>query len=474
MGDRFEIKKPEVLTVTEVVGRIRNKLELQFPDVYLEGEISGFSRPVSGHMYFTLKDANAQLRAVMFKMQNRFLKFVPDDGMEVVARGKVSCYPPRGSLQIIIEYMEPKGAGALAAAFEQRKKDLAAKGYFDTDRKKSLPDYPFIIGIVTSPTAAAFYDALRIAFSRNPSAHIILSPTLVQGDRAAPQIARAMENLVEDGRADVICMIRGGGSAEDLWAFNELPVAEAIYNCPIPVVTGIGHEIDFTIADFCSDLRAPTPTAAAETVVPKMADILERIETQKQRLLRNHAQRVENLRSRWTYLWHRMRVRGIPTLLPAQKLDDLTWRASRAGLDHIKILASRVEKQKAALMAAGKLSRQKTRFNLQELSRRIISQSPKKILALRTHRLMEISTQMKNANASNLAKNREKLNRLESTLHALSPMKVLGRGYSVVRKAEDGRILRSPEGVFENDDLEILLAKGRLGAKVTSKNETGR
>lgn len=469
LNDRLDIKRPKILTVTEAVGRIRDRLETEFTDVYLEGEITGFSIPASGHMYFTLKDANAQLRAVMFKMQNRFLKFGPENGMEVIVRGKISCYTPRGSLQIIIEYMEPKGAGALAAAFEQRKKELAAKGYFDQKRKKTLPEYPFVIGIVTSPTAAAFYDALRIAFSRNPFAHIILSPTLVQGDRAAPQIAQALENLVKDGRSDVICIIRGGGSSEDLWAFNELTVADAIYNSPIPVVTGIGHEIDFTIADFCADLRAPTPTAAAEMVVKKISDILEKIETGKRRLLQNHMHRVETYRNHWTYLSHRLRVKGLPTLLPSQKVDDLSWRLSRVTMDRIRFQKDQIERQRITLFNAGKISHQRARFHLIELSKRVHAQSPKRTLASRSRRLSQVSTQLKNANAANMTLNREKLFRLESTLYALSPMKVLGRGYSVVRQTDDGRIVRSSEQVRIDDDLEIILAKGKLGAKVIRK-----
>ena len=479
------------MSVTELVAQIRDLLESGFADVYVEGEIVNFARPGSGHYYFTLKDKNSQMRTVMFKMQNRLMRFVPEDGMVVVARGRVSCYPPRGSLQMIVDYMEPKGAGALAAAFEQRKRDLAAKGYFDPKRKKPLPDLPACVGLVTSPTGAALYDALRVAFSRHPNLHVILSPTLVQGDEAAPKIAQAIGHLEKDGRSDVILLIRGGGSAEDLWAFNEMPVVEAIHHCSIPIVTGIGHEIDFTLADFCADLRAPTPTAAAEVAVPRIADMLQDVQRLHNRLLGGYRNLLSRHMDKASHLSHRLRVRGLPTLLPAQKMDELTGRLHRAsirvfrsGTRRINDLSVRLRHAPGELarlnrhlltraaerLAAGKSMRfREAHFAVESLHRHLMAASPARLHRAQREGMNQLARRLGQAGKASVQSSRAKLENLDTLLGALSPLNVLGRGYSLTRNPADGMLIRSSTQVEVGQKLEILLKEGSVDVDVTMK-----
>src|SRR5665213_230311 len=264
-------------TVSELTAEMRSVLSGEFTDIWVAGEISGAKLPPSGHYYFTLKDESAQIRCVCYKMTARYLKFKPQDGIAVLARGRIDLYDARGEIQLIVETIEPQGHGALQLAFEQVKKKLAAEGFFDVARKRALPPFPQRIGIVTSPTGAVIQDMLNILERRAPGRHIRLYPAQVQGESAAEQIARGIEYFSASNWAEVVIVARGGGSMEDLWAFNEERVARAIADCSVPVVSAVGHETDFTIADFVADLRAPTPSAAAELVVPTQESVLDQI-----------------------------------------------------------------------------------------------------------------------------------------------------------------------------------------------------
>ena len=294
----FSFLERTILTVSELSERIKIVLEDTFIDLWVEGEISNLRTPASGHSYLTLKDEHSQIRAVLFKMQRRYLRFDPKDGMLVLARGRISLYEPRGEYQLVIDYMEPKGIGALQIAFEQLKVRLAQEGLFDGSRKRPLPMLPRGLGIVTSPTGAVIRDMLQILRRRFANLHICVYPVRVQGDGAAEEVAQGIEVLNRYPGIDVIIVARGGGSLEDLWAFNEETVARAIYVSKVPVISAVGHEIDYTIADFVADVRAPTPSAAAELVIRNKSELHAELQSMAHRLERGMQHRLEALRAR--------------------------------------------------------------------------------------------------------------------------------------------------------------------------------
>jgi exodeoxyribonuclease VII large subunit len=289
------------LRVSELTSQIKDLLEETFPVVLVVGEISNFKHHSSGHMYFTLKDDRAELRAVMFRGNNRLLRFTPADGMEVLAKGRVTVYEPRGQYQLLVQEMTPAGVGALYLEFEALKKKLAAEGLFDNRWKQPLPPYPRRVGIITSATGAAIQDIIQVLGRRAPQVELILRPTLVQGAEAADDIVQAVRDFEAFGAVDVLIVGRGGGSLEDLWPFNEERVARALHACPIPIVSAVGHETDFTIADLVADVRAPTPSAAAEIVAPARADLLEHLRQREQILTRLVRHRLEQV---WQTLDH--------------------------------------------------------------------------------------------------------------------------------------------------------------------------
>ncbi len=314
----------KVYSVSEITRGIKGLLEDQFSEVWIEGEISNFKPASSGHFYFSLKDEQAQIRAVMFRGSNLKLKFRPENGLHVLAYGRVSVYEMRGEYQVILEHLEPKGAGALQLAFEQLKKKLEEEGLFDEGRKRPIPFLPSRVGIVTSPTGAVIRDMIHVLSRRFPNVQILLDPVAVQGDGAAAEIAAAVRRMGEREDIDVLIVARGGGSMEDLWAFNEEIVARVIAECPIPVISAVGHETDFTIADFTADMRAPTPSAAAELAVPVKEDLLQDLEAQRRRLRQSIDQTVENLRlhlKRWEAFFRD----------PGRRLAELLLR-----LDHLR------------------------------------------------------------------------------------------------------------------------------------------
>ncbi len=320
----------KIYTVTELTREIKNLLESRYPNIFLTGEISNFHAHSSGHFYFTLKDENSQITAVMFRGANRHLKFNLEDGLEVLANGRVTVYEPRGNYQIVVEYLEPKGLGALQLAFEQLRRKLEEEGLFAPDRKKEIPFLPGTVGIITSPTGAAIRDLIHVLHRRNPYVNILLFPVNVQGESAAPEIARAIEIMNREGESDVLIVGRGGGSLEDLWAFNTEIVARAVFASRIPVVSAVGHETDFTICDYVADLRAPTPSAAAELVVPVVAELSATLQERVIQLGRRIRKSLEERRNQlkfWTsHLKHPKRRLEELSL----HLDDLSTRLTLA------------------------------------------------------------------------------------------------------------------------------------------------
>ncbi len=333
-----------ILTVTQLTGRIKNLLENSLPEIWVEGEISNFSLPQSGHAYFTLKDEHSQIRAVLFRSAQRFIKFTLQHGMYVTCRGRVTVYEPRGEYQLILEYVEPKGIGALQLAFEQLKARLEKEGLFDRERKKSIPALPRRIGIITSPSGAALQDILRVMKRRHPRIQILIYPVPVQGADAAPAIVDAIRFFNREKKADVMIIGRGGGSLEDLWAFNEEKVARAFSASKIPIISAVGHETDYTIADFVSDLRAPTPSAAAEMVVETEEHLRKRLATLEAGLIRNIRLRIEQTR---LLCKQSQQLLGNPRQQLeqyAQRVDELTERAATG-------IGNNMQKKRAALLS---------------------------------------------------------------------------------------------------------------------------
>lgn len=322
--------KVTILTVSRLNALLRELVEDNFMQVWVEGELSNFSIPASGHWYFSLKDADAQVRAVMFRAQNRLLGFTPENGMRVVCRGRVSLYPQRGEIQLIVEGLEPRGVGGLQLAFEQLKNRLAGEGLFAAERKRPLPAFPRVVGVVTSATGAAIHDIIQVLRRRGAGVHVLLRPVRVQGEGAAAEIATAIAELNRQGEAEVLIVGRGGGSLEDLWAFNEELVARAIHGSKIPVISAVGHEVDHTIADFVADLRAPTPSAAAEMVARGRLELEGHLDHLVMRLAAQMRRRVDFGRERLNGLHRRLRSPRESLALARQRQAELARRMSQA------------------------------------------------------------------------------------------------------------------------------------------------
>ncbi len=415
-----------ILSVSQLVNEVKRELEVRFRDIWVKGEISNLKTPPSGHIYFTLKDGDAQLKAVCFRMQSRYLKFQPEDGMDVIARGSLSVYPPRGEFQLVIEVLEPAGRGALQLAFEQLKVKLQGQGLFDPARKKPLPLLPGKIGLVTSPSGAAIQDILRILNRRNNTIDVLIFPAKVQGAGAAEDVARGIQYLNTRSDLDVIIVARGGGSLEDLWAFNEEVVARAIYASRLPVISAVGHEIDFTIADFVADLRAPTPSAAAEIVSTARDDLCKRVDSFAARamqatrsLLREKRHRLAQLAANRAFVDAHSRLRFY-----LQRLDDLNGRL-------IRVLPSRLEPLHHRLSTSDRELVRQTQQYLQRLRTRVESR--------------------------------------EHQLQAYSPLAVLERGYAIVT-TENGSVVRDPRVLTDDERVQVRVAKGEFKARKEPDN----
>lgn len=441
-----------VFSVSELNARIRSVLEGSLPYVWVKGEISNFRIPASGHQYFTLKDEQSQIRAVFFKAQNRRLRFVPESGLQVICQGRISVYEPRGEYQLIVEVMEPEGLGALQLAFEQLKKKLETEGLFDPARKRALPLCPQRIAIVTSPTGAAIRDMLKMLRRSPYPMEVTLFPVRVQGQEAAGEIASALStiNLLQERfRWDLVIVGRGGGSIEDLWAFNEEAVARALAACMVPTISAVGHEIDFTISDLVADLRAPTPTAAAEWAVA-------RIESLERDLDRHREQLTDRFRRQLERLSHRLRLMEKSLVDPRRRLDDL-----RLTLD------DRTER----LWAAWKRDMQRHRTVHRHLTDRLLLRHPSRQIdqfrEMVSHLTREITRRFQNR----VSVGRHQLDGAVGKLEALNPLAVLTRGYSIAYRWKDRLIIRRSSEVEVGDRVHIHLGTGAMECRVTATED---
>jgi exodeoxyribonuclease VII large subunit len=438
-----------VLTVSELTSTIRNVLESSLADVWVEAEISNCRRWNTGHLYFTLKDPGAQLKAVMFKSAVRTLKFKPEDGLHVVVRGRLSVYEPKGEYQIVCEQMEPHGLGALQLAFDQLKRRLQAEGLFDAARKRALPALPRRIGIVTSPDGAAIRDIIKVLGRRYPNAHLVIRPARVQGEGAASEIARGIRDIVKVPGIDVVIVGRGGGSVEDLWAFNEEVVARAIVASPVPIISAVGHEVDFTIADFVADVRAPTPSAAAEIVVSRKEDFCTHIERLGERLTGAMRGSLARLESRVHQLNRRPGFAG--------------WSARLALRGrHCAETTHALRHAARALVHRRLRTYQALRLQLEQFDLR------RRLATVRT-RLAQGDGALRAAAVERHHRAAARLQACAARLDSLSPLAVLGRGYAVVWDESRTRVIRRSDQVRTGDILRVTLSEGELDCNVTGR-----
>ena len=435
----------DVYSVSRLNREVRVLLERGFGSLWLEAEISNFARPSSGHWYFSLKDAAAQVRCAMFRQRNMLCTFTAKDGQKVLVRARIGLYEPRGEYQLIVDHMEDAGLGALKRQFEELSAKLAAEGLFAADRKRPLPGLPRRIGIITSPTGAAVRDILHVLARRFPAAAVLIYPVPVQGAQAAAEIVAALELAGRRADCDVLILARGGGSLEDLWAFNDERLARAIVASPIPIITGVGHEIDFTIADFAADVRAPTPSAAAELVVPDAEEWLDTFVQFGVRLQRGMNRRLEEHRARLRWLMGRSALVSPAARLSAQaqKLDELEQSMVRA-------MRRRLHER---------------RERLRWLTGRAALMSPATRLTQQLLRLENLNQRLVRGGRQVIHSRLEKLQPLVRTLNAVSPLATLERGYAIVSIA-GGDILRSAADAGPGTLIEARLAKGRIRAKV--------
>jgi exodeoxyribonuclease VII large subunit len=431
--------------VRELVGQVRELVEQEYGDVWVEGEISNYRPAPSGHVYFTLKDADAQLPVVLFRRQAMLLRFRPEDGLHVLARGRVSVYEQRGQMQLVAETMEPVGAGSLQLAFEQLKERLKAEGLFDAERKRPLPAFPRTVGIVTSPTGAVIRDFLNIVGRRHSGLNVLLCPVSVQGDAAPGEIEAALAELNASGLVDVIVLARGGGSLEDLAAFNSERVARAIAASRLPVVSAIGHETDFTIADFAADLRAPTPSAAAELITEAQHKIAEHLARQSHRLERAARFQLLQARQRLTRLPVSRAEGRMAALLHRleQRLDDFSLRLEAAVSGQLRQRQREVAELTAAV--------------LRHDPRQQLGQAREQLAACRTRLDRTLERMLDGATA--------RLSSLDARLHSLSPLAVLERGYALVLDAAGG-LVRSTAQVAAGNLVTTRLADGDFTSRV--------
>ncbi len=438
----------KIFSVSELSQGIKNLLEREYPDVWVTGEVSNFRPAASGHLYFTLKDATAQLRVVCFRNQARYLKFKPQDGISVIARGRLSVYEARGEYQLYVEYLEPAGLGALQLAFEQLKQKLAAEGLFDTARKKPLPVLPRTIGVVTSPTGAVIRDILRILRRRFRNMNVLIYPVKVQGEGAAEEIVEGVKYFNREQNVDVMIVARGGGSLEDLWAFNEEVVARAIAASGIPVISAVGHETDFTIADFVADLRAATPSAAAELVVHRKQDFLTELENRARRMTQIVRLQLSEARQRLTELRMHHAFQTLATRLAerAQRVDDAAASLERSMRSRLN-----VARQEWLRASAG-----------------VVRYDFRRLLGLKRAALDDRLGQFDAALRRVLTERNNRLAQVEAILKERSPLAILHRGYSITRDAA-GKIVRDAEAVALGSDISVRLARGELGATIKER-----
>ena len=441
----------DVYTVSRLNHDARAILEDAFSTVWIQGEISNLARPRSGHVYFTLKDEQCQVRCAMFRMYNRTLSFAPADGLQVLAHARVGLYPERGEFQLIVQYMEEAGAGALRRAFDALKGRLGAEGLFDAGHKRPLPRLPRCVGVVTSPTGAAVRDVLSVLGRRFPAVPVMLYPVPVQGAGAAEAIARMIDRACEQAECDVLILARGGGSIEDLWAFNEEPVARAMHRATIPVVTGVGHETDFTIADLVADLRAPTPSAAAESVVPDATEWAARYRGIEARLVAMMRRGLAARRNEARMLAKRLVHPRRRLFDHSQRLDTATVRLARAANTRARAHRARI-------------------FTL---SARLVRHTPDRTVQAQRTRCEALGDRLRRTARAALAERRSRVLALERALGAFGPQATLERGYAILLRDEGRKVVREAREVRPGERLHARLARGGIELDVAKVEPEG-
>ncbi len=437
--------RPPALTVSQLNHQVRHLLESSFMQASVEGELSGLSRPSSGHWYFSLKDQRCQVRCAMFRGFNQRLRTLPKEGDQVRIRGKVTLYENRGDFQIIVEHLEPAGLGALQQAFDALKVRLQAEGLFAVERKKPIPEIPRHIGVITSPTGAAIHDILTVLARRCPGIPVTLYPTAVQGKAATAGVVAALNRAARHGVADVLIIGRGGGSLEDLWCFNEEAVARAIAACPLPTVSAVGHEVDVTIADFVADFRAPTPSAAAEKVSPDQSAWISRLGQTEQRLYAAARRSLRQQGNRLGHLSARLRDPRRELQEKAQRLDELELRFRRS---------------------IGQYLNQNLNRNRQ-LEERLLARKPSRQIAEQGQVLDQLLKRLRRTANQDLELRSERLLSAARTLHAVSPLATLGRGYAIVSSTNQA-VVRDPATLNLGDMITARLARGQVDATVVA------
>lgn len=437
------------LSISQLNNMVKELLESTLPPLWVEGEISNFAKPASGHMYFSLKDEQCQVRSVMFRNRNMLLNFKPANGTQVLARIRIGFYEARGEFQLLVEQMEQAGDGLLRQQFERLKQKLASEGLFDEHLKQGIPELPRRIGVITSPTGAAIRDVLSVLQRRFPAIPVSIYPVPVQGNDAAPKIAAAIKLASKHNYCDVLLLVRGGGSLEDLWAFNEEVVARAIAACKIPLVSGIGHEVDTTIADYAADMRAATPSAAAELVAPDQYTYIQSFDYYSDRLLQLIINRITHDQRQLKWLKQRLIARH-----PSNQLAVYEKHRS----DYLK-----------RLLLCWHTSTNQQKIRLDHLVFRLLQQSPDKQIKLNRSILSNRIKELKSSIELMQHQNRQRLSSLSRTLHAVSPLQTLSRGYAIVTKEGLNDNIIDNQQVSEGDILKIRLYKGSLKSRVISR-----
>jgi len=440
--DEYEIEQPqrEILSVSQLASGVRQTLEENFPLTWVEGEISNLASPASGHIYFSLKDPTAQVRCAMFKMRRRLLDFQPENGMQVLVRAKVGLYEARGDFQLIIEHMEEAGDGAMRREYEALKRRLRNEGLFEASHKKALPKLPKQIGIITSPTGAAIHDMLTVLKRRFPSIPVLIYPVPVQGSTAAKKISKMIHLANARNECDVLILGRGGGSLEDLWAFNDEHLAHTIFKSNIPIVSAIGHEVDFTIADFVADVRAPTPSAAVELLSPDRNEWLQQLSSFSRRLISIMQNRLSQDAQRMDWLAQRIAS-------PEQRLQQAALR--------IKAL-----QQRLLLATNNQLQQRSNQLHLLHSS--LLRYTPQQRIVAHQQQQVLLKNRLVQSMQAKLQHNNERLSLLLNTLDAVSPLATLARGYSIARRVDTGELIRDAATIKKGTQIETRLEKGRL------------
>ncbi len=438
----------KIYTVSELNRRCKQTLEREFSTIWMEAEISNLAMPASGHWYFSLKDANAQVRCAMFKGANRSCKIPPEEGMKVLIRARVSLFEPRGEFQLIVEYLEPSGAGELQRQYEQLKAQLDSEGLFDAAHKKLIKQSNPRIGIVTSATGAAIHDVISVIGRRYPLQKLVIYPCLVQGNQAASQIIHQIKLAEQRNEVDLLLLVRGGGSIEDLWCFNDEALARVIYGCQLPIVTGIGHEVDFTIADYVSDLRAPTPSAAAEKTTPDQAEMMQQLEAIDLWLIQTIKTKLQN---------------------NAQKVDWLS-RQLQNPIDAINSRNQQLTFLKHRATSSVKETLSDYNQRLYQIRSRLLQRDPSNIIKAAIEQRKNLKHRLILANEKIITENEKRLKELANHLNNISPLATLGRGYSLTRDKK-GNILNNTKDINEGDTIITSLKIGAIESKVTKTHK---